>query len=60
MFVVSHLTPPPAPEQLAGLTYGTITAEDRAQSRSSWSRRDVIASGAVLLLILAAYLFFRG
>src|SRR5881296_763623 len=60
MFVVSHLTAPPAPEQLAGLTYGTITAEDRAQSRSSWSRRDVIASGVVLLLILAAYLFFRG
>src|SRR5213595_2395100 len=60
MFVVSHLTAPPAPEQLAGLTYGTITAEDRAQSRSSWSRRDVIASGVVLLLILAAYLFLRG
>jgi SSS family solute:Na+ symporter len=60
MFVVSYATAPPAPEQLAGLTYATVAAEDRIQSRSSWNRRDVIASGVVLLLILAAYLYFRG
>src|SRR2546429_646622 len=60
MFAVSYATAPPAPEQLAGLTYATVAAEDRAQSRSSWNRRDVIASGLVLLLILAAYLYFRG
>jgi len=45
---------------VTGLTYGTVTAEDRAQSRSSWSGREVIASGVVLLLILACYLYFRG
>ncbi len=60
MVVVSYATAPPSPEQLAGLTYGTVTAEDQAQSRSSWSRREVIASAVVLLLILAAYLYFRG
>ena len=60
MFVVSYATAPPTAEQVAGLTYGTVAAEDRAQSRSSWNRRDVIASGVVLLLILAAYLYFRG
>ncbi|HZI21480.1 MAG TPA: sodium:solute symporter [Gemmatimonadales bacterium] len=60
MFAVSYATAPPAPEQVAGLTYATVAAEDRAQSRSSWSRREVIASGVVLLLILAAYLYFRG
>src|SRR6266516_3631534 len=60
MFVVSYATAPPTPEQVAGLTYATVAAEDRAQSRSSWNRRDVIASGVVLLLILAAYLYFRG
>src|SRR5438067_9882986 len=60
MVVVSYATAPPAPEQVAGLTYATVAAEDRVQSRSSWNRRDVIASGVVLLLILAAYLYFRG
>src|SRR5881296_136701 len=60
MVAVSYATAPPSPEQLAGLTYSTVTVEDRAQSRGSWDRWDVLASGVVLLLILAAYLYFRG
>jgi SSS family solute:Na+ symporter len=60
MVAVSYATAPPGPEQLAGLTYATVTTEDRALSRASWSAREVIASGVVLLLILAAYLYFRG
>jgi len=60
MVAVSYATAPPSAEQVAGLTYGTVAAEDRAQSRGSWDRRDVIGSGVVLLLILAAYLYFRG
>ncbi|HKE91805.1 MAG TPA: sodium/solute symporter, partial [Gemmatimonadales bacterium] len=57
---VSYATKAPAPEQVAGLTYATVTAQDRARSRSSWRASDVLASGVVLLLILAAYLYFRG
>src|SRR5881296_4751789 len=60
MVAVSYATAPPAPEQVAGLTYGTVTTKDRAQSRASWSGREVIASAVVLVLILAAYLYFRG
>src|SRR5206468_6078678 len=60
MVAVSYATAPPTPEQVAGLTYGTVTTEDRAQSRASWSGREVIASAVVLVLILAAYLYFRG
>jgi len=60
MVVVSYATAPPRPEQLVGLTYGTVTVEDRTSSRASWSAREVIASAVVLLLILAAYLYFRG
>ena len=60
MVVVSYATAPPRPEQLVGLTYGTVTVEDRASSRASWSAREVIASALVLVLILAAYLYFRG
>jgi SSS family solute:Na+ symporter len=60
MVVVSYATAPPTSEQLAGLTYGTITPADRASSRASWGAGAVIASAVVLLLILAAYLYFRG
>jgi len=60
MVVVSYATAPPRAEQLAGLTYGTVTVEDRASSRASWSAREVIASAVVILLIVAAYLYFRG
>lgn len=60
MIVVSHATAPPAAEQITGLTFATTTPEQRAASRASWTRGDVIASGTVLVLILAAYLYFRG
>ena len=60
MVLVSHLTEEPAYSKINGLTYGTLTDEDRRTSRASWNKWDVIASGAVLAAILAAYLYFRG
>jgi SSS family solute:Na+ symporter len=60
MVVVSHMTSPPAYDKIQGLTYGTLTDEDRRASRASWNKWDVIASVAVLVAILAAYLYFRG
>lgn len=60
MVVVSHLTEEPAYSKIGGLTYGTLTDEDRKASRASWNQWDVIASVGVLVAILAAYLYFRG
>jgi len=60
MVLVSHLTQEPAYSKIDGLTYETLTDEDRRASRASWNIWDVIASGAVLAAILAAYLYFRG
>jgi SSS family solute:Na+ symporter len=57
---VSYLSAPPPEERIKGLTFATTSAEDRAKSRASWNRWDVLASAAVLLLILLAYLYFRG
>ena len=57
---VSYLTSAPKEAQLVGLTYATVTVEHRKQSRASWNRWDVINSGIVLVLILMAYLYFRG
>ena len=60
MFAVSYATAAPAPEQLAGLTYATVAADDRAKSRGSWSRFEVVTSVIVVLLIISVYLYFRG
>jgi SSS family solute:Na+ symporter len=60
MIAVSYATAPPAEERLSGLTWATVTAEHRRESRASWNRWDVVNSGVVLVLILLAYLYFRG
>jgi len=60
MVVVSYLTAPPNYEKISGLTYGTVTAEQRRETRASWTAADIISSAIVLALILAAYLYFTG
>ncbi len=60
MVGVSYISAPPPIEQIRGLTFGTLTDEDKATTRSSWNWIDVSASVAVLVAILAAYLFFVG
>ena len=58
MVVVSLLTPKPDEEQLKGLTFATTVAEDRAASRASWNKWDVILSVIVLVIILSIFTYF--
>jgi len=60
MYAVSYLSEPPDYARISGLTYATRTPEHRAESRASWNKSDVIATLAVLVTILAAYLYFTG
>jgi len=60
MFIVSYMSEEPAYEKISGLTYATTSDKDKAESRSSWSKSDVVYSGVVLVLIVAAYLYFTG
>ncbi|MCL4178549.1 MAG: sodium:solute symporter [Verrucomicrobia bacterium] len=60
MVAVSYLTEPPDEARLHGLTFATVSDEHRAETRASWDKRDVLASVAVLILILIAYLYFQG
>lgn len=60
MIVVSWKTSEPSYERISGLTYGTLNEEHRRLTRGSWDWRDVVSSAAVLAVILAAYLYFRG
>ncbi len=58
--VVSLLTPKPNEEQLRGLTYATVTEQDRQATRASWSWWDLAHGFVVLCLIGVIYLYFRG
>ena len=60
MIVVSHMTEIPDYARISGLTYATVTAEDKLATRASWKAIDVVLSLLVLALILAAYLYFVG
>lgn len=60
MIVVSYATAPPDERQIEGLTFATVTEEQKRESRASWSAIDVYSSIAVLAAIVAAYLYFTG
>jgi len=60
LIVVSYATAAPPEEKLAGLTYATITPEQRRQSRESWSTIDLVGSAVVVCAIIGAYLYFNG
>lgn len=58
MIIISLLTEKPSEEQLNGLTYATTVAEDKAKSRASWNKFDVILSVIVVIIIISAFLYF--
>jgi SSS family solute:Na+ symporter len=57
---VSYLTEAPVESKITGLTFATVTEEQRRQTRASWTRADVVRSCVVLFVILLAYLYFNG
>ncbi len=60
MIAVSYVTDPPSYDKTRGLTYGTITVEDRKQTRASWNYTDVIYSMIVIAIIVVVYMYFTG
>lgn len=60
MIAVSYWSEKPDYAVIQGLTFSTMTDKDRLETRKSWDYRDVLGSVLVLLIILAAYLYFTG
>lgn len=60
MILASYWTSMPSYDKLGGLTFGTLTDEDRTLTRSSWNWRDVVASVLVVVIVIGAYIYFRG
>ncbi|MGE4587332.1 MAG: sodium/solute symporter, partial [Mangrovibacterium sp.] len=58
IMVVSRFTKSAPEVQIEGLTFGSSTATQRAASRASWNRWDVIHSVIILGLTAAFYIYF--
>jgi len=58
VIVVSYCTEAPSPEKIQGLVFGTATPEQKAASRASWNKWDVIHSVIILGIITAFYIYF--
>jgi solute:Na+ symporter, SSS family len=58
MIIISFFTKAMDPSKIEGLYFGSATAEQRAITRSSWNKWDVINSAIVLAVIIAFYIYF--
>ncbi len=60
MVVTSYATSVPDYVRIRNLTFATTSDEDRADTRASWGKREVLASAFILACILGAYIYFSG
>ncbi|MEL6923828.1 MAG: sodium:solute symporter [Bacteroidota bacterium] len=60
MIGVSYTSPAPSLKQIEGLTFATVTEEQKAQTKASYETIDVVLSVLVIVLIIAAYVYFSG
>jgi SSS family solute:Na+ symporter len=58
MVVVSTFTKPVDASKITGLYFGSATAEQRAVTRASWSKWDVINSAIIISFVIAFYIYF--
>ncbi|WP_200911636.1 sodium:solute symporter [Teredinibacter purpureus] len=56
--VISLLTPQASDEKLAGITYATLSPDDKKDIRESWDKWDVMLTAVILALVLGVYLYF--
>lgn len=58
--VVSLYTEAPDFEKIKGLTLGTLSAEQKAEARKSFSTGDVVVSVVLAAIVISVLIYFRG
>jgi SSS family solute:Na+ symporter len=58
--IVSYASKEPDYARISGLTFSTMTEEDKRATRSTWSVSDIILSVLLIVVIIALYLYFTG
>lgn len=57
---VSLLTPAPSEEQVNGLTFGSLTKEQKESNRNSYNMWDIVFSVAVIAIVIYVMVSFNG
>jgi SSS family solute:Na+ symporter len=55
---VSLLTSQPDYQKIRGLSYGTLTKEDRISAENSYSTIDIVLSAVLVLIVIGILVFF--
>lgn len=58
MIIISFFTEKMDPAKIEGLYFGSASAEQRAITRASWNKWDVIHSVIIISVIIAFYIYF--
>jgi len=58
--VVSLLGKVPSKENVANLTFGTISEEEKIKNKSSYNWLDITISIAVVVIVIGVMIFFNG
>jgi len=58
MVIISFFTKAKDPATITGLYFGSATAEQRAITRASWNKWDVINSAIIIAAVIAFYIYF--
>jgi SSS family solute:Na+ symporter len=58
IILVSMFTAPAPAMQIQGLTFGSTTPEQRAATRASWNKWDVIHTCIILGITVLFYIYF--
>ena len=58
--ILSLLTNPQLEEKLKGLTFSTITNEQRASAKNSYTKSDIAFSGILVVIIIFVLTYFTG
>jgi len=58
MLIVSTFTPAKDPASIQGLYFGSASPEQRALTRASWNKWDVINSAIIIAFVIGFYIYF--
>jgi SSS family solute:Na+ symporter len=58
MVIISYFTIPKDPSIIQGLTFRSVTPQQRAEVRSSFSKWDVVNTVIIITIIVAFYIYF--
>ena len=58
--VVSLMTKAPDYDKIQGLAFGTLTAEQKAENKGSYSKWDLVASALLIVVVVSVLFYFTG